>query len=232
MGVPHRVLRLIPAELPRPVFSPEGFGAGVLRPHPRTVRHRPRYSRRASVAPSCRRPHNASQTENCRLMALNARERALALVSVLGPNDLVPCRLLAELLAEVEPPPSAPLSPPHPDGWTTNALAAHYECGPSTMRARIEGGEFGIPESVGGPSKAGRKGWIVPHQQVLARDARVQGVDVPEATAARVAVPDTPPAVPSRDDSQSKAARRSREAHRRGAVPTLAEARRQRRSVQ
>ena len=128
-------------------------------------------------------------------MALNARERALALVSVLKPTDLVPCRVLAELLAEVGAAPfpvtvedgaSAPVvvvealppsigGPPHPDGWTTTDLAEYYACGASTMRGRIEAGEFGVPESEGGPRKAGRRGWFVPHHQVIARDGRVQG---------------------------------------------------------
>lgn len=43
-------------------------------------------------------------------------------------------------------------------------------------RARIEAGEFGQPESAGGPTKAGRRGWVVPHHRVLERDARVQGL--------------------------------------------------------
>jgi hypothetical protein len=118
-------------------------------------------------------------------MALNARERALALVSVLEPTDLVPCRILADLLAELEATLSVAAEradaaaavgrPPHPDGWSTKALAEFYDCGASTMRGRIEAGEFGLPESEGGPRKAGRRGWVVPHHQVLARDARVQG---------------------------------------------------------
>jgi hypothetical protein len=118
-------------------------------------------------------------------MASNARERALALVSVLEPTDLVPCRILADLLAEMGTAPCVDAQrddtaaevgrPAHPDGWTTKALAEYYDCGVSTMRGRIEAGEFGLPESEGGPCKAGRRGWVVPHHQVLARHARVQG---------------------------------------------------------
>ena len=90
-------------------------------------------------------------------MASNARDRALALVSALEPTDLVPCRILAELLAEVDAAPSPVMRPLHPDGWTTKALAVYYESGVSTMRGRIEGGEFGLPETEGGPRKAGRR---------------------------------------------------------------------------
>src|ERR1700741_179690 len=110
----------------------------------------------------------------------NARERALALVSALEPTDLVPCRVLAELLAEadmeaaasgrsISPGSRAGTRPPHPDGWTTRDLAHYYGCGASTLRARIETGEVGGPETEGGPRKAGRRGWVVPHQQVIAR---------------------------------------------------------------
>ncbi len=118
-------------------------------------------------------------------MASNARERALALVSVLEPTDLVPCRILADLLAEMGAAPCVDVQRDdtaaefgrraHPDGWTTKALAEYYDCGVSTMRGWIEAGEFGPPESEGGPCKAGRRGWVVPHHQVVARHARVQG---------------------------------------------------------
>lgn len=124
-------------------------------------------------------------------MPPTARERALALISALDPNDLVPCRILADLLAEEDPARIQIGGPPHPDGWTTKALAAHYDCGVSTMRGRIEGGEFGMPEVPGGPRKAGRRGWLVPHHQVLARDERFfgegRGVHVSSSTAGGLA---------------------------------------------
>ena len=119
-------------------------------------------------------------------MGSTARERALALVSVLEPTDMVPCRILADLLEEMGGAPCVDAQrdedtvakvgrPAHPDGWTTKALAEYYDCGVSTMRGRIEAGEFGRPESAGGPSTAARRGWVVPHHQVLERDARFQG---------------------------------------------------------
>jgi hypothetical protein len=154
-------------------------------------------------------------------MAQNARERAIALVSVLEPSDLVPCRILAELLAEVDGGFSINGRPPHPDGWTTKALAAHYECGASTMRGRIEGGEFGVPETEGGPRKAGRRGWLVPHHQVLARDVRVRG-DANDDTVAGATTKSERNAV-SRPATSSSA----RDARRRGAKGGLMEARRQ-----
>ncbi len=191
-------------------------------------------------------------------MALNARERALALVSVLKPTDLVPCRVLAELLAEVGAAPSpvaveeaasAPArmealppsigGPPHPDGWTTTDLAEYYACGASTMRARIEAGEFGVPESEGGPRKAGRRGWIVPHHQVIARDARVQGAYqgvsvIPYAEQDGVVVEEDRVVVDGR--AAGSAARRrsapiaSADFRRPAATFSLADARRQRRA--
>ena len=168
-------------------------------------------------------------------MPLNARERALALISVLEPTDLVPCRLLAELLEEVQDGPSPIERPPHPDGWTTKSLAAYYACGLSTMRGRIEAGEFGLPESEGGPRKAGRRGWLVPHHQVLARDARVQGEPWGASTPPTAGPSATSPTRAASSPSQARVRRlasrpSSTEARRAVGMPSLTDARRQRRS--
>lgn len=168
-------------------------------------------------------------------MPPNARERALALVSALDPTDLVPCRILAELLAEVEPAPSQLGRPPHPDGWTTKALAAYYDCGVSTMRGRIEGGEFGLPESPGGPRKAGRRGWLVPHHQVLARDERVQGGARYESVTSPTTMPSgsivsRPAPSPPLRDPRRRVLSPSAEGRRAVATPSLADARRQRKA--
>jgi hypothetical protein len=172
----------------------------------------------------------APRTPTC-CMPPTARERALALISALDPNDLVPCRILADLLAEEDPAHIQIGGPPHPDGWTTKALAAHYECGVSTMRGRIEGGEFGMPETPGGPRKSRRRGWLVPHHQVLARDERVHG----EARGANVLTPiavSIGPTAPTPTESPSGARPRdpAPSAGGRGglATPSLKDARRRR----
>ena len=185
-------------------------GVGHARPA-RTQSHRPASSR----------------------MASNARDRALALVSALEPTDLVPCRILAELLAEVEAAPSPVAGPPHPDGWTTKALAAYYECGVSTMRGRIEGGEFGLPETEGGPRKAGRRGWLVPHYQVLARDERVQrgllgALIAPATVRATGPFATRPEPTASVTGPRGRAASASSEKKRLVGTPSLRDARRQR----
>jgi hypothetical protein len=178
-------------------------------------------------------------------MASTARDRALALVSVLEPTDLVPCRILADLLEEMGGSPCVDAErdetavevgrPDHPDGWTTKALAEYYDCGVSTMRGRIEAGEFGQPESAGGPSKAGRRGWVVPHHQVLGRDARVQGrpallVDI-VPTAALDAVPPDCGTVTGRPAPMPSLRVVRRPASSSSAVrPPLADSRRQRKA--
>lgn len=110
-------------------------------------------------------PATATTAHRFRCMVSNARERALALVFVLKSTNLVPCRVLADLLAKMGTAPCVDARRndaaaevgrlAHPDGWTTKALAEYYDCGISTMRGRIEAGEFGPPESEGGPCKAG-----------------------------------------------------------------------------
>lgn len=172
-------------------------------------------------------------------MASKARERALALVSVLEPTDLVPCRILADLLVEMGAEPSVEGErddtvaefgrPPHPDGWPTKALADYYDCGVSTMRGRIEAGEFGLPESEGGPRKAGRRGWVVPHHQVLARDARVQG-SVPAGAIDTVPTTDSAPVVSQPAPSPSLRVVRRPASSSSVVRPSLADARRQRKA--
>lgn len=102
------------------------------------------------------------------------RARAAALVGTLEP-EVLRAIVQAALLAEIpESPAGRGDGPPHPDGWSCAALAARYGCSPSSMRERIAGGEFGPPDTEGGPRKRGR-GWTVPHHQVLARDQRENG---------------------------------------------------------
>lgn len=119
---------------------------------------------------------------------MGAIERARQLVAAAWPGSTVPVEALAEVLAEVDAPTATISGAPHPYGWDVHHLGERLKKGASAIKQMIREGQFGEPETEGGPQKVDGR-WYVSDAALREHERRRAGAAPTPSTPSPVPAP-------------------------------------------